>query len=299
MTDGFSCPLCEGKSSDTVMGLRDRIMRTTDAPFMLARCLDCGLLRLHPQPDGATLSAAYPDEYAPHMRPGISGWAKGVLERRSVRLLAERLAAPKRVLDVGCATGDLLLTIRSRGNPNVTGVETSPAAVAVARQRRLDIVQGELRDAAFRDGAFDTVLVSHTLEHVSDPLSFMHEVHRVLAPGGSVILWLPNADSIEARLFGRYWIGYDAPRHLTAFTVGTLGSLLAGAGFSIHEITHEAIGLEWAWGLRLLARERFPFAEGAFRRLHPLSIVLFTPAAMVSARLRRSGRVRVIARKAD
>jgi SAM-dependent methyltransferase len=201
------------------------------------------------------------------------------------------------VLDVGCATGDLLLAIRSRGNPHVTGVETSAAAVAVARERGLNVVQGELTDAGFPVGAFDTVLASHTLEHVPDPLAFMREVRRVLVPDGVVILWLPNADAVEARLFGRYWMGYDAPRHLSTFTVGTLGSLLSASGFRIEEVRHEAIGLEWAWGLRLFARERFPPAERLLRRLHPLLIALFTPAAMISARLRRSGRVRVIARK--
>ena len=297
MTEAFSCPLCGGTSFDTAIELQDRIMRTTEALFPLARCPGCGLLRLHPQPNGATLSAAYPDEYAPHVRPGISGWAKGVLERRSARLLAEHLATPRRVLDVGCATGDLLLAIRSRGNPDVTGVETSSAAVAAARKRGLDAVQGEITDADFSDGAFDTVLVSHTLEHVPDPLAFMREVRRVLVPDGAVILWLPNADSVEARFFGRYWMGYDAPRHLTTFTVGTLGSLLAASGFRIEEVKHEAIGLEWAWGLRLFAREQFPPVERILRRLHPLLIVLFTPAAMLSARRRRSGRVRVIAGK--
>lgn len=297
MTEAFVCPLCGATSFETTIELKDRIMRTSEASFSLARCLDCGLLRLHPQPDAATLSTAYPNEYAPHVRPGVSGWAKGVLERRSARLLAGHLAAPKRVLDVGCATGDLLLAIRSRGNTHVTGVETSAVAVAVAHKRGLNVVRCEIAEAAFPDGAFDTVLVSHTLEHVSDPLAFMREVQRVLAPGGSAILWLPNADSVEARLLERFWMGYDAPRHLTTFTVGTLGRLLAEAGFEIEEVKHEVIGLEWAWGLRLLARERFHVVEGMVRRLHPLLIVLFTPAAMVSARLRRSGRVRVIARR--
>lgn len=297
MTEAYSCPLCDGSSFNTAIELQDRIMRTTEESFSLVRCSDCGLLRLHPQPDGATLSAAYPDGYAPYVRPGISGWAKGVLERRSARLLAEHLATPKRVLDVGCATGDLLLAIKNRGNPHVTGVETSAAAAAVAGGRGLDVVQSEITDADFADGSFDTVLVSHTLEHVSDPLAFMHEIHRVLAPDGSVILWLPNADSVEARLFGRYWMGYDAPRHLTTFTVGTLGSLLAASGFRIDEVKHEVIGLEWAWGLRLFARDWLPPAERILLRLHPLLIVLFTLAATVSARRRRGGRVRVIARR--
>ncbi len=297
MTDAFICPLCGSTSSKAGMVLQDRIMRAVPGSFSLVRCTGCGLLRLHPQPDDATLAAAYADDYAPHVRPGLSGWAKGVLERRSVRLLAEHLSAPKRVLDVGCATGNLLHAIRNRANPNVMGVETSPAAVSAARKRGLEVVQGELADAAFPDGSFDTVLVSHTVEHVADPQAFMREICRVLSPDGAVILWLPNADSVEARVFGRYWMGYDAPRHLTTFTVGTLDSLLSTSGFKVEDVKHEAIGLEWAWGVRLLVRDRFPSAERLFCRLHPLLILLFTPLALLSARQRRSGRVRVIARR--
>lgn len=295
MSDGFICPLCDSMSFRPAMELKDRVMRTTGASFRLVRCSNCGLLRLQPQPDTATLTAAYSGEYTPHLRTGVSGWAKGVLERRSARLLDSFLAYPRRVLDVGSATGDLLLAIKRRGNPNVTGVETSSGAVQQARGRGLDVRQGELEDAAFEAGEFDTVLLSHTLEHVADPLAFMREVHRVLRPGGTVMLWLPNADSIECRVFGRFWIGYDAPRHLTTFSVGTLGTLLHLCGFRIVEVRHEAIGLEWAWGVRLLLHERFPAAECVMCRMHPLLIVLCTPLAFVSARLRRSGRVRVMA----
>jgi hypothetical protein len=110
-----------------------------------------------------------------------------------------------------------------------------------------------------------------------------------------LLLWLPNADSVEARLFGRYWIGYDAPRHLTTFTIATLRRALDEVGFETWSIKHEAIGLEWAWALRLLLRERVPVSEQLVRRLHPLLIVLCTPFALLSALLGRSGRIRVVA----
>jgi SAM-dependent methyltransferase len=274
-------------------------MRTTDREFPLVRCEGCGLLRLHPAPDPETLVHAYAEGYAPHVRPGISGWAKGVIERRSVRLLEDYLSRPKRVLDIGCATGDLLAAVRARGNARVFGIEPGARAALMARQRGIDVYQGELAGAGLTDGSFDTVLISHTLEHVPEPLDFLDEVNRVLSPGGAALIWIPNAGSIESRLFGRYWIGYDAPRHLTTFTAGTLGRMLTAAGFRIHETRHEAIGLEWAWAIRLMARDYVPALAGVLRVLHPLLIVLLSPAAFLSSRLRRSGRIRVIAVKTE
>lgn len=295
--EAFLCPLCGCRSFLKVRELHDRILGTTDESFTLARCQNCRLLRLHPLPNEATLAAAYSADYAPHARPGLSGRAKSVLERRAVRALSEYLQAPRRVLDVGCAAGNLLAEVRRAGNPNVCGVETSAEAVGRARRRGLNVFHGELQDAGFGAGSFDTVVLSHTLEHVGDPRRFMDEVWRILAPGGAVLLWLPNADSVEARLFGRYWIGYDAPRHLTTFSVGTLGRLLATTGFRIDSVTHEAVGIEWAWGLRLLARDTVPSLERVLRKLHPFTIVACTPVALIGSRSGRSGRIRVVARK--
>lgn len=293
----FRCPVCSSSDYTLRLALNDRMFATTDAVFPLVRCSGCGLLRLHPQPDGETLDAAYGPGYTPHERSGLSGRAKSWLERRSVRKLQHYLAAPRAVLDVGCATGDLLLAIRDTGNANVTGVETGHDAAVVARSRGLDVRIGDLEDAVFPAASFDTIILSHTIEHVPDPAATLAEVARVLRPGGALILWLPNVESFEARLLRSYWIGYDAPRHLTTFGVSTLRNALARAGLTVAEVRHEAVGLEWAWALRLFARDHIPAAEPLLRRLHPLLIIAATPLAAVGALVRRSGRVRVIAEK--
>jgi SAM-dependent methyltransferase len=152
-----------------------------------------------------------------------------------------------------------------------------------------------LEDARLPAASVDTVIMAHTLEHVPDPVATLREVRRVLRAGGALVLWLPNVESIEARLLGGYWIGYDAPRHLTTFGMGTLEQTLKTTGFRVVDVRHEAVGLEWAWALRLWVRGRFPAAERALRRLHPLLIVLATPLALVGAASKRSGRVRVVA----
>jgi SAM-dependent methyltransferase len=263
----------------------------------LVRCATCGLLRLHPQPTPAQLVAAYSASYAPYVRPGFSGRAKSWLERRSVSALWDDLAPPRRVLDVGCASGELLETIRQAGNTNVSGVEPDADAAQRARERGIDVHTGTIEGAALPDASIDTAILSHTLEHVPDPLETLREVQRVLRPGGALILWLPNADSIEARLLRGYWIGYDAPRHLTTFSVATLTFALHQAGFMVTSVTHEAVGLEWAWALRLWLRERWPSSERILKPLHPLLIVAGTPLALVGKLTSRSGRIRVIARK--
>lgn len=300
----FHCPVCGSVNAEMVMELPHRSgpsptggEKVGDVRFALVRCTSCSLLRLHPLPDEVMLAAAYAEGYAPHSRTGISGRGKSWLERRSVRQLQHYLAPPRRVLDVGCATGELLQAIREAGNPNVIGVELGEGAAGVARERGLDVHTGTLEDARLPDCGVDTIIASHTLEHVPEPVGTLREMFRILRPGGAIILWLPNAQSIEARVLGRRWIGYDPPRHLTTFGVSTLGRALMEAGFRTVEVRHEAVGLEWAWGFRHWLRERRPALERAIAPMHPLLIVAATPLAAIGALVGRSGRIRVIAVK--
>jgi SAM-dependent methyltransferase len=189
----------------------------------------------------------------------------------------------------------LLAAVRAAGNPRVIGVEPDPGAAGAARARGLDVRLGDLETAGFADERFDTVVMSHALEHVRDPIATLREVARVVRPGGALLLWLPNAASLEARVLRTHWIGYDAPRHLTTFGIATLTHALSCAGFSIADVRHEAIGLEWAWAIRLWACAQWPRADRTLALLHPLVTVACTPLAVISAVSRRSGRVRVIA----
>lgn len=293
----FACPLCGGESFIHELTLHDLMYRTINEPFQIVRCTGCGLLRLHPLPDEQTLASAYPSSYSPYARPGLSGRAKSWLERRSVSRLWPYLRPPRRVLDVGCAAGEFLAAVRDAGNPDVFGVEPGEVAARAARSRELDVFHGMLEDAGFPSGSFQTVVASHTLEHVVQPVRFLREIHRILSTGGALLLWLPNVESVEARTLGRYWIGYDAPRHLTTFGVSTLTRALDETGFRVVDVHHERTALEWAWALRLYLRERWPASDRLLRRLHALLIVLATPLSLRSASRRQSGRIRVVAIK--
>lgn len=295
MSEPFRCPLCGGGRYGPTLILRDRIAGTTPEAFRLVRCEGCGLLRLHPPPSPETLARAYPDDYAPFTRPGLSGKAKRLLEWKGVRDLWDYLQPPRAILDVGCAGGELLEMIREAGNPDVHGLEPDSYAAGIARSRGIPVTEGYLETAGFESGLFDTLLLDHVLEHVDDPGIFMGHVRRVVRAGGALVIWVPNADSDAARVLGKYWMGYDAPRHLTTFSVATLKRLLEKHGFRVAKVEHERSGVEWAWGLRLWLRERLPAAEPVLRALHAPLILLFTPLAALSARRGKSGRVRVIA----
>ncbi|HZT83575.1 MAG TPA: class I SAM-dependent methyltransferase, partial [Gemmataceae bacterium] len=84
--------------------------------------------------------------------------------------------------------------------------------------------------------SFDRVTMWQSLEHVHDPLAVLRAAHRLLVPGGELLVAVPTIDSLAFRWFGPHWLGLDLPRHLTHFTPGTLGAMLLRAGFTVERV---------------------------------------------------------------
>ncbi len=293
-----ACALCGADDPEPLRWLDDLRFRTLLSPVQLVRCRRCDFRYLTPQPRPGNEAAFYPSDYDPFRRTSLTGRARRLLLRHEVRRLWRYLAPPRRILDVGCATGDLLHCIREAGNPRVYGLEPDPRAAEAARSRGLVVWTGTLDTLPRIPASFDVVLFQHVLEHLPQPREALAIVAEILRPGGTVILWLPNGHSWAASLFGEAWMGYDPPRHRSVFTPASLRRLLAHAGFVLVAEHHEWHGLEWAWGLRLLARR-----AGADRlakllaTVHLPLVLACTPPAALAALSHRSGRIRVIAQK--
>jgi 2-polyprenyl-3-methyl-5-hydroxy-6-metoxy-1,4-benzoquinol methylase len=132
---------------------------------------------------------------------------------------------------VGCATGDFLSEMRRQPGWSVVGVEPSPAAGRYAHdQVGLTVVTGTLNDAAFADASFDAVTMWDVLEHVYIPREVIAEAARILRPGGVLVVNHPNTESIDRRLFGRLWVGYELPRHIYLYPPAMLRRLMAEYG---------------------------------------------------------------------
>jgi SAM-dependent methyltransferase len=203
----------------------------------LARCQGCGLMYLNPRPSQDEIAAYYPAEYGP-FRPAIEDERHALMRwmrRRKLvqrRRLIERYSgrATGRILDVGCATGIFLHEMVSAGW-QAAGVEPVTHAAKYAQTRfGLDVFEGLMAQAPFEPGTFDVVTFWDVLEHTFSPAQELAHAARLLAPGGLVVINVPNWRSVDRELFGPHWIGFDPPRHLYVFTERTLTALLRKAG---------------------------------------------------------------------
>ncbi len=157
-----------------------------------------------------------------------------------VRMLRGREMLPwvgrGRLLDVGCGPETNLAMFQQQGW-DVHGVDTSEVAIAYAQGRLGDRVRlGHLDQAGYPDGAFDVVLFNHSLEHMFEPVAVLNEGWRILDTDGLVVITLPNAGSLEARLFGRWWFPWELPPHLYHFEKATLGRMLEQVGFCVERV---------------------------------------------------------------
>jgi len=147
------------------------------------------------------------------------------------------------LLDVGCGAGGYLDLMRALGWVRVVGVDISARGVATARDALgIDARQGELSEIGFADETFDAVSLSHTLEHVADPVALLQEVRRVLRPGGRVAILVPNVRSMLSRMLSPYWLGLETPRHLVNFSPEGLRTAVERSGLELESLRTSSLG---------------------------------------------------------
>ena len=280
----IACPLCGAERAVELCVERDLALGVPGR-FPLARCEGCGLLYQNPRVRRDQLDRMYPDDYPPHARdpdigapPVTSPAVRWLLSRRLGYAHLEagrpgpltRLSAWRRwrrvrknvppwqgqgrLLDVGCATGRFLQRMAGLGW-RVTGIELDPVAAAKARGVTPDVIVGDPAEIALPPAAFDLVTAFHVVEHLPDPAAALRNMLGSLAPGGLMIVEVPNVGGWGGALFGRFWSGLDFPRHLVHFTPATMGALVERCGGQVVD--------EWHWSKPRWIIRSTRFALGA------------------------------------
>jgi SAM-dependent methyltransferase len=297
------CDLCGDDDPEVLYRGRDR-RHNVPGEFTLVRCRRCTLIYLNPRPDATTLAAHYPAEYTPFSAPsGLVGKVVARLRRREAATIRAATGPAARVLEVGCAAGDLLVPLREQGL-HVAGIEPSSHASALARDRHgLDVMTGTLSDATLDDASFDAVVMRNVVEHLPSPRQDLSVVARILKDGGRLFLATDNVASVDCRVFGSRWYGFDVPRHLNLFSPRTLTRLLESTGFLVERTAFSLVPNHWIVSARYLLEERFGgrrlcAAAASFLSLrNPLLLASLVPVTFAQRLFRNGGRMSMVAIK--
>ncbi len=210
--------------------------------IQVSTCRGCGLHITTPRPDDAALKGFYSKD----------GYDCHSIEGGSNPDLTLNLApgAPSSWLDIGCGAGALIRAALKRGF-DARGVEIGDRARTRLQQDGLTVYRdlSGCREAGFRPVIVSMITV---LEHIADPGHTLEEIRDVLAPGGHLIVVVPNLQSLRAR-FG--WLlpverfpgaqkHMAFPIHLVYYTRRHLQRLLQSHGFTITASGAHGFGLE-------------------------------------------------------
>ncbi len=239
-TESPVCPLCESSQSGVVVGQRGRFgMQVRNVA-----CCHCGLVYVTPRPDHDAMMAYYRGTYREHYgdvrypvagggtagvgEPGyaeaLDAWHGGQAEN-SLALGGARQGA--RVLEVGCRHGRTLELMKQRMGIAAFGIEPGPAEAAQARAAGVDCFTGTLEEFDSEE-RFDQIQLFHVLEHFHEPLEQLLRLRELLAPGGKLVLEVPNL----YQPYGLLEENFFQNVHLFSFSPNTLPALCKRAGLT-------------------------------------------------------------------
>ncbi|MGH2912603.1 MAG: GNAT family N-acetyltransferase [Solirubrobacteraceae bacterium] len=219
-----------------------------------------GYRRLEPIPNEEQLKRFYGGDYytllrqggrAPDLQRLLAGGEPAAQERAwlndtlyddiAVWLLTH--GGGKRILEIGCGTGDLLQSLRERGF-EVEGIEPSEQAAELAREQGLDVrtatLEQLLAESAGTPTRYDAVLLVNVLEHIPHAAEMLRGIHRLLATEGLLFISVPN-DFNPLQLAAQRELGAEPwwiaiPDHVNYFDVESLRALTQQLGFETVDV---------------------------------------------------------------
>jgi 2-polyprenyl-3-methyl-5-hydroxy-6-metoxy-1,4-benzoquinol methylase len=259
------CPKCGSASSHVELTGKD-YLHHIPGEYCVSECDQCGLWFQNPRPTTESLAGLYPNDYLPHTdsvpheamaarrRGSISYLQRSLgyghlqntsanhhFDWRSLRFfdpyrrwtngvaLLPQFVPDGQLLEVGCGSGGRLLTLRDHGWSHLHGIELVSSAAERARSLGFSIECGltESLLRSYPDEYFDVIVSSMVLEHLQNPFDVVGQIAAKLKPDGQFLFSTISRDSLDAKLFGNYWAGFDFPRHLVYLREKDIRDLLS------------------------------------------------------------------------
>lgn len=306
--EDISCPLGCQRNDEAVLAGHD-LLHNLPGEYDVVKCRACGLIRTNPRPTPDSIGTYYPDDYGPYIGTQVRSTQLALGFKGKLKFLVKRIfetnaqklpkLPPGRMLEIGCASGAFLHHMASVGW-QVQGIEFSDKAAQVAARLGHSVHSGALETAPKPDEPFDLIVGWMVLEHLHDPVGGLQKLREWAVPGAWLVLSVPNAGSLEFRLFGRKWYALQLPTHLYHFTPATLEKVLLAGGWKLEKVHHQRTLSNLIASIGYVLQDRgFPNIGRKFiefiDRVGVFTLVLF-PVAWLLSLFGQTGRMTVWAR---
>jgi SAM-dependent methyltransferase len=220
------CPLCGAKKPEFIRAVvnRDPASEALFPKFSISGCKACGLLHQNPRISCAAMTKAYAA-----LEDKTGGGVTRAESESRLKALKQLKAPPARLLEVGSSDGTFL-ALAAQAGYRAVGVEPSRVNLAKARAAHpgLEFHEGFLESFKTRE-RFDLICHFYVLGYSFEPRRFLAAARKLLAPGGQMLLEVPDAARFAALPFAASLFTHQ---DISIFTRGTLNALLSREGFS-------------------------------------------------------------------
>jgi len=247
------CPKCGSNDSNIILSTRDYYYHIP-GEYFISQCQHCSFWFQNPRP--TSLLDLYPIDYTAHISSvpsqiehnkirdflrlvynsyfyrhlgynhlrdrrlrGIWPVLDCILKRQYGIDLTPAYVPNGKLLDIGCGSGSRLSALFDLGWQHLYGIELVSAVADNAKKKGISIEYGIAEDILpkYPDKYFDVVISSMVLEHLSNPFNMVRDIASKVKPNGQFLFSTVSRDSLDAKVYGAYWGGFDLPRHMVHF----------------------------------------------------------------------------------
>ena len=215
------CSICEGSAIKKHLVGQDH--NATREFFSIVECETCGYRFTSPRPKEKFIGKYYQSKnYISHnaTKKGLINKIYHIVRKYQFykkNQLIEKYSKTdgKKILDVGCGTGDFLSYMRHK-KWEIDGIEKDEGAKKIAIEKNNIKISSNLLSLKGKN-MFDVVTMWHVLEHVYDIQAYIENIYKILKEGGVIIIAVPNCNSYDAQKYKENWVAYDLPIHVSHF----------------------------------------------------------------------------------
>ena len=221
-------------------------MHSSKELFNFDQCANCQLIFLNPRVNLDNLKNYYTSYYLPYR--GSEAWGKysklvegsqKKLDLKRVKWVKEMCSvSPKSlILDVGCGNPSFLKACQQELNCKTMGIDFSDEGWKEQSTlfKGLDLQVAEIKDLSLNLKP-DIITMWHYLEHDYTPLENLTYLKSIAKPSTTLIIEIPNFDSISRKKYNENWAGWHTPRHTSLFSPDNIKLLLDKSGWNVSQL---------------------------------------------------------------
>lgn len=269
----IQCSICQNEAGNQTHRAREMMFGMREN-FDYLECGRCGCLQLLNVP--ADMGKYYPAQYysmevrqPKHINPLVrklrrararySIQQRGLIGQLMVKLsgrcgyadwIPPEVGFDDAILDVGCGSGQLLLTLAKDGFNHLTGMDPF-VTQDIHYSNGVRILKQSVTDL---NEHYDFIVMHHSFEHMTNPREVLQACRRVLKPGQYMMIAMPVAGTYAWRTYGTDWIQLDAPRHVFIHSVKSIQLLAEQTGFALTRTHFDSDDL-FFWGSEQYRRD--------------------------------------------